>query len=621
VIEELRIRGLGVIDDAVLPLDKGLTVVTGETGAGKTMVVTGLLLLFGGRADAARVRSGADQASVDGRLEIDAASAVAERVRDAGGELDDGTGLLLRRTVSSAGRSRAYVGGTGTPIAVLGELADQLIAVHGQSDQLRLTRGEQRSALDRFAGIDLAPYRTAFREWREASAAYDDRVSRTAELRREADLLTHGLAEIEAAAPQPGEDLELTTLATTLASADALRLAAGAAHNAMMGSADDPVGDAANVLSLLGEARRALAQQEGADPNLDELAQRLTELVSLAVDLGTEFGSYVDRLDADPARLEQIEQRRAVLNTLIRKYADGPQPDLAAVLEWAKAAAQRLDEIDVSDEAIAALAAARDAAAETAATEAVAVSRRRREAAVELGAAVTAELAGLAMPTARLLIEVRHRAATAGSPALTLGDEQVGAGTDGVDEVEFLLQPHPDAPALPVAKGASGGELSRVMLGLEVCLAATDPVPTMVFDEVDAGIGGRAATEVGRRLARLARSRQVVVVTHLAQVAAFADRHVLVDKQTATGGADDSSAVTASDVRVLTGDDRLAELARMLGGSASDTALEHAAELLRAATADVAPESAAEPAGPAAEAAAETTKAGRRPRKKTPARG
>jgi DNA repair protein RecN (Recombination protein N) len=591
MLEELHIRGLGVIEDAVLPFGPGLTVVTGETGAGKTMVVTGLMLLFGGRADSARVRAGADQASVDGRLELGPRTAVADRVRAAGGDLDDETGLILRRVVTAAGRSRAYVGGAAAPVTVLADLAERLLAVHGQSDQVLLTRpAQQRAALDRFAQLDLTEFRESYERWRAADAALHERTEHAGELRREADMLTYGLAEIEAADPQPDEDVELAALAGRLAHADALRLAAGAAHDALLGQADAPMDEAADVTGLLGAVSRALGQAAGADPQLDALASRLTDLSSLAMDVGADFGSYAEQLDADPARLEQIEARRAVLGSLVRKYGTGGAGGtdaaggtggaggIASVLSWAQRAALRLDEIDVSDEALAALAAARDASAERTAELAAGLTRARRVAAATLGEAVTAELAGLAMGSSVLTIEVRHRGAGAGSAVLDIDGAPVGVGPDGADEVEFCLQPHPEAPALPLARGASGGELSRVMLAIEVCLAGGDPVPTMVFDEVDAGVGGRAAGEVGRRLARLARDRQVIVVTHLAQVAAFADRQVVVDKPAQYEGR-----VVASDVRVVDGEDRVAELARMLGGTDSGTAREHAAELLSSA--------------------------------------
>ncbi len=259
MLEELRIRGLGVIDDAVLPLGPGLTVVTGETGAGKTMVVTGLLLLFGGRADPARVRAGTDRATVDGRVLVPPGSAVIERVGDAGGELDDDGGLVLRRVVTSAGRSRAHVGGAPVPVGVLAELAERLLVVHGQTDQLRLTRpAEQRAALDRFAGLELDDYTAAFERWRAAVERLETRTAQARELQREADLLQHGIAEIEAADLQPGEDVELGALASRLAHADGLRLAASTAHDALLGNPDDPVGDDADVSALLGRAQRAV---------------------------------------------------------------------------------------------------------------------------------------------------------------------------------------------------------------------------------------------------------------------------------------------------------------------------------------------------------------------------
>jgi DNA repair protein RecN (Recombination protein N) len=579
VLEELRIAGLGVIDEAVLPLGPGLTVLTGETGAGKTMVVTALMLLFGERADTARIRPGANQASVDGRLRVaDAGGELADRVADAGGELDEDGTLLLRRVVST-GRSRAFVGGAPVPVGVLGQLAERLLAVHGQSDQLRLARPtEQRASLDRFAGVDLDPYRVAFERWRLASARLAERTERARELRREADLIEHGLAEIGKVVPLRGEDVELDAEARRLAHVDGLRLAARAAHDHLLGDPDDPAGEAADVASLLGLAVRALAQQVGADGDLDELATRIGELAATATDIGAELADYRDRLDADPARLAEVEARRAILGGLTRRYGE----NIDAVLEWAESGQRRLVELDVSDEALAALAVARDTAAQACAELAADVTAQRVAAAERLATAVTAELAGLAMASSRIMIDVRSRPVATGLPALSIAGTDVGAGPDGVDDVEILLRSHPDAPALPLGRGASGGELSRVMLAIEVCLAGTDPVPTLVFDEVDAGVGGRAAVEVGRRLAALARDRQVIVVTHLAQVAAFADRHVVIDKPGATDGA----GVNRSNVRLVDEQQRLVELARMLAGSDSVTAREHAAELVASAAAE-----------------------------------
>lgn len=586
VLEALRIRDLGVIGDVAVEFGPGLNAVTGETGAGKTMVVTGLNLLFGGRADASRVRAGAEQASVEGRLQLEVASPAAVRALDAGGEVEDGE-LLLRRTVTAAGRSRAHVGGTATPVSVLGELGEDIVVVHGQADQMRLSRpGAQRQALDRFAGIDGTAYRRAFAAWRAAETALAERLRDRGALVREADLLTYGLAEIDAIAPQQGENVELSERAARLAAADDLRLAARTAHDLLLGDTDDPHSDALDVRTALTLAQRRLHQSAPADPALQALSERMTDLVVAADDLGAELAAYSEGLDADPAELARLEARRGDLNALIRKYAD-PGSDLDGVLDWAARARARLAQIDTSDEALAELTEQRAAAQGAATDRARELTRARTTAAATLAGAVTDELHGLAMADARLHVVVRGRVAVSGGPALGVGRDRCGAGPDGVDEVEFQLQPHPDAEPIALHKGASGGELSRVMLAVEVVLAGTDPVPVMVFDEVDAGVGGRAAVEVGRRLARLGRQHQVIVVTHLAQVAAFADRHLAVRTATrdpgVAGKADPGR--TVSEVVVVDGDDRVAELARMLAGRDTTTARQHAAELLRDASA------------------------------------
>jgi DNA repair protein RecN (Recombination protein N) len=582
VLSEIRIRGLGVIEDATLDLGPGLTVVTGETGAGKTMVVSGLYLLFGGRADPARVRTGSGRAVVDGRLQLPAESPVLERAREAGAETDEDGALLLSRAVAAEGRSRAFLGGSAVPVGLLAELAERVLAVHGQSDQLRLLRpAEQRAALDRYAGTPvaglLADHRTAYEHWQALAADLADRTARARELSQQADLLRHGLAEIAAVAPDSGEDERLATEASRLAHADALRVAGQTAHDVLAGDPTDPAREDADVSTLLGVARRALAHESAADPELAALEKRLDELSYLAADAAADLASYLERLESDPARLAEVEERRAALRALTRKYAD----TVDGVLAWAADAEERLARLDVSEEGIAALAAERDAAEVEVAALAARLSAARAEAADRFGAAVTAELAGLAMPDATIRAAVRRRPATEGAPAVVLDGERVGIGPDGVDEVELLLEAHPGAPTLPIQKGASGGELSRVMLAVEVVFAAADPVPTMVFDEVDAGVGGRAAVEVGRRLARLARDHQVLVVTHLPQVAAYADRHLVVDK------AADGALVTRSDVRLLTDADRPRELTRMLAGlEGSEAGLAHAEELLAAAAAD-----------------------------------
>ncbi|MCI2422826.1 DNA repair protein RecN [Saccharopolyspora sp. K220] len=579
MLAEMRIQGLGVIDDATLALHAGLTVVTGETGAGKTMVVTGLHLLGGGRADASRVRSGAQRAVVEGRFQTTIDSPAAKVAADAGAEPDDDGSLIALRTVTADGRSRAHLGGRSVPNAVLSELADQVLAVHGQNDQLRLLRpGEQRAVLDRFAGEPvlhvLGDYQRVRAEWADAVRELTERTERSRELAREAELLRHGLAEIEAVAPEQGEDVALVDEARRLADVDQLREIATGAHLALTGAADgDP--DSPGAIGLIGEARRRLSAAE--DPVLRELEPRVAEAVAVLADVGGELGGYLDRLDADPARLEQVLARQAELKQLTKKYA----ADVDGVLAWAEDARTRLSGMDTSEEALAALAARRDELAVELAEHAAALSAAREEAAVGLAAAVSEELDGLAMPQARLEVVVQAKETDTGDPsALSVRGKTVHAGPDGVDEVELQLIAHSGAPALPIHKGASGGELSRVMLALEVVLADADTVPTLVFDEVDAGVGGRAAVEIGRRLARLARTHQVVVVTHLPQVAAYADRHLVVDKGAADGG------LTRSDVRVVADERRVVELARMLAGlDSTETGRAHAEELLNTATA------------------------------------
>ncbi|WP_164702110.1 DNA repair protein RecN [Modestobacter sp. KNN46-3] len=569
-LSELHIHGLGSIDDVTLEFGRGLTVVTGETGAGKTMVVTGLSLLFGGRADQGRVRAGV-RAGVEGRLVLPPDSPVWARAADAGAEPDEDGSLILARTFSAEGRSRAHLGGRSVPVGVVAELAEEVLAVHGQTDQLRLTRpAEQRRALDRYAGADhlalVEEHRAAHGIWRRLADDLDRRRGQARELAQAADVLRHGLEEIAAVAPEPGEDVDLDTLAKRLGDADALRSVADTARLALVGDVTGDLGGDGDLpqdaTSALATAERALAGSD--DPTLVLVAQDLADAVAVVSDVGVQLASYVADLDADPARLAEVLDRRAALTALVRKYADAGE-GLAGVLAWSADAADRLSQLDVSDEALATLEAERDAARAELVALSVRVTAGRQAAAEGFAAEVGEELAGLAMKNAQVSFRI---------------DTDVDQpGPDGADEVVLLLSPHPGAPARPVHKGASGGELSRVMLAIEVVFAGADPVPVMVFDEVDAGVGGQAAGEIGRRLARLAREHQVVVVTHLAQVAAFADTHLVVDKSP-----DTALGVTATDIRAVRDEDRVRELARMLSGLAdSDTGQAHARELLAVA--------------------------------------
>ncbi|MFJ4487193.1 DNA repair protein RecN [Streptomyces longwoodensis] len=574
----MRIRSLGVIDDAVVELSPGFTAVTGETGAGKTMVVTSLGLLLGGRADAALVRIGAEKAVVEGRITVPADAPVAVRAEEAGAELDDGA-LLISRTVSAEGRSRAHLGGRSVPVGMLAELADELVAVHGQTDQqglLKLSR--QRQALDRYAGdavaVPLAKYQEAYRRLRAVSAELEGITTRARERTQEADLLRFGLDEIAAVEPRAGEDVELAEEAERLGHAEALSSAATVAHAALAGNPEDPEG--IDATTLVAGAQRALEAVRSHDPALAALADRIGEIGILLGDVAGELAGYADDLDADPLRLAAVEERRAALTGLIRKYGESDE-GVAAVLAWAERGAARLTELDSDDERIDELTAERDALRTELGGLAQALTDARGEAAERFAAAVTEELASLAMPHARVSFEIRQ---TEDPEGVAVGGRTVAYGPAGADEVELLLAPHPGAPARPIAKGASGGELSRVMLAVEVVFAGTDPVPTYLFDEVDAGVGGKAAVEIGRRLARLARTAQVVVVTHLPQVAAFADRQLLVEKT-------NDGSVTRSGVKVLEGEDRIRELSRMLAGQEdSETARAHAEELLATARAD-----------------------------------
>ncbi|MFJ2651314.1 DNA repair protein RecN [Streptomyces sp. NPDC087420] len=581
VLEEMRIRSLGVIDDAVVELSPGFTAVTGETGAGKTMVVTSLGLLLGGRADAALVRIGAKAAVVEGRITLSPGDPAAVRAEEAGAELDDGA-LLISRTVSAEGRSRAHIGGRSVPVGVLAELADDLVAVHGQTDQQGLLRpARQRQALDRYAGGTVtdphAKYAAAYRRLRAVATEVDELTTRARERAQEADLLRFGLAEVAGVEPLPGEDVELAAEAERLGHAEALASAASVAHAALAGNPEDP--EAVDATTLVGGAGRTLDAVRAHDPALAGLAERMGEISILLADVAGELAGYADNLDADPLRLAAVEERRASLTSLTRKYGVYGK-DIDGVLVWVEESTARLAELEGDDERIGELTAERDALRAELSGLAQALTDARSAAAALFAEAVTAELASLAMPHARVSFDIRQTEAADETSGIEVGGRSVVYGPHGVDEVELLLAPHPGAQPRPIAKGASGGELSRVMLAVEVVFAGSDPVPTYLFDEVDAGVGGKAAVEVGRRLAKLAQSAQVVVVTHLPQVAAFADRQLLVEKT-------NDGSVTRSGVTVLEGEDRVRELSRMLAGQEdSETARAHAEELLATARAD-----------------------------------
>lgn len=567
MIEEIRISALGVIEESVLELGPGLNVVTGETGAGKTMLVTALGLLLGARADAGAVRSGAKVARVEGIVAVDEATAA--RVDDAGGEVEDGS-VVLARQLSAEGRSRAFLGGAAVPVSTLQSLADDLVAVHGQSDQHRLLRAEaQRDAVDGFAGEAVAALRSAFAgahaRLRKVEAELADVVGAARERAREADVLRLGLAEIDAVAPEPGEDVSLAQEEARLGFADTLRAAAETAREALSAEADAP-----DALGTVAAARRALDSVRDHDPEMAALADRVAELSYLLSDLAADVASYAAGLETDPARLAAVSERRAALTALTRKYAE----TIDEVLAWSRTSAERLLVLDNSEGRAEELRAERLALRGELAALAAQLSGARQHAAEELAQAVSAELTALAMPHARVEIRINR---TPDPEGLEVDGETWRFTGTGIDQVELLLAANTGSEPRPLHKGASGGELSRVMLAIEVVLAGTSPVPTFVFDEVDAGVGGKAAVEIGRRLAALAGSAQVLVVTHLPQVAAFADRHVVVAKSS-------DGTVTTSGLEVLDDEGRVRELSRMLAGlEESETAMAHAQELLEVA--------------------------------------
>ncbi|MGZ4499488.1 MAG: DNA repair protein RecN [Nocardioidaceae bacterium] len=577
MLEELRITSLGVIDESVLELGPGFTAITGETGAGKTMIVTALGLLLGGRADSGAVRTGARSARVEGLVRVDGlAGDVVAQVDDVGGEVEDGR-LLLARQISAEGRSRAFAGGASVPATALASLADPLVAVHGQSDQHRLLRvSAQRDALDSFAGSKAlglrATYADAYRRLRATEAELEDVVQTARERAREADLLRFGLGEVEEVDPQPGEDDALAAEEARLGFADTLRTAAEQARECL--SAED----GPDALGTVSAARKLLDGVREHDAEAAGLADRLAEVSYLLSDVAADVSSYAASLDTDPARLAAVSERRAALVALTRKYGE----TVDEVLTWSATAATRLLELDNTDEHIEELRARRAEIRAELAAAGAALSAERAKAATKLGKVVSRELTSLAMPHAELSVAVTQTDEAQTDEArpdagLPVGDRAVRFGSTGIDDVEFLLAANRGSEPRPLGKGASGGELSRVMLAVEVALAATNPVPTFVFDEVDAGVGGKAAVEVGRRLAALARHAQVLVVTHLPQVAAFADQHVVVHKSS-------DGFVTTSGLTALDDEGRVKELSRMLAGlEDSDTAIAHAQELLATA--------------------------------------
>lgn len=571
MLSTLRIRHIGVIDDAMLDFGPGFTALTGETGAGKTMIVTGLTMLLGGRLDRGRTR---DSSTVDGTLSLTGHTELAEALDELGADEDDGEVLVVRR-VTRDGRSRAQIGGVPVPIGTLSRLVGTAVTVHGQSDQQRLRDPDaQREALDRFAVDEIGPLLTRHREiWRERSAL-SERLTELdallAERDRRGSALQDALERLEQADPQEDEDASLRAEIERLGNAEELRGAAGQAALALVGDDDGPA-----AAPLLAIAAESLGRAARTDPTLAPLADRLDSVRIELSDLAAEISRYAEDIDGSPGRIEEANERLHELTLLVRDLGallpgpDGPAEDITTLLATSRTAAIDLDRFEGAADERSETAERLGQLEEELVGAAEALTHARTAAAAALSEAVQEELRHLEMPDADIRVDVTaqsHR-------------------SYGRDAVAILLAPHPGADHLPVGQAASGGELSRVMLALEVALSSSrqdrSAAPVFVFDEIDAGIGGRAALAVGQRLARLARHAQVIVVTHLPQVAAHASTHLQIVKSSHEG-------TTSSTVETLDRPERIRELARMLAGDdASDVALAHAEELLDEARAVV----------------------------------
>lgn len=556
MISELRISHLGVIAEAEVELSTGFTVVTGETGAGKTMFVSALSLLMGRKVGAGVVRKGAEKAEVEGIFSA-VTDSVRSRIEEAGGSAEDEA--IISRTVAQKGRARATAGGRTVPISVLTEISDELITLHGQSEQLRLKGpAQQRLLLDSAGGPELeavaATYQAAFENWRETETRVA-RIKDSTAARRERILWLNGCLEaIDKVRPIPGEDEALTAQAAKLGAAAEITQAVGSAHDLLLGGELD---DASAAVDHVHQAISALSDVDSADPELARIKASLNDAVLRLSDSAAELSSYLTGFDdLGETSLEETEARRAELGSLA-PYGQ----DVAEVLDFETRSAQELAELEAEDRDLGQLDAELEEAHSAMAAAGRALTEIRTATAASFSRAVSAELAALSMPKAQVTFELTER-----DPA-----------SHGCDDVRLTFAPHDSSAGDDIGKIASGGELSRVMLAIEVVRAAGEAIPTYVFDEVDAGVGGKAAVEIGRRLAKLAQNAQVIVVTHLPQVAAWADTHVTIVK-------DDDAETVKSGVRELSEDERVGELSRMLAGMEdSASARAHAAELLDSA--------------------------------------
>ena len=562
-LEEISIRSIGVIEHSTLEISPGLTVLTGETGAGKTMILTALNLILGGKSDSSLVRKGSERLVASGSFSVP--RSLQNSFEENGLQVEDGQ-LILTRTVNADGKSKATSNAIAVPSSVLAAASENLVEVHAQAANLNMTKSaKQRDLLDRFGGKAL---NSALMNYQSELANYHDLKSRISAMKKSIDSRDAQLVELREFAAvmgklklERGELQEITTEIGRLSSVEDLRLAAQSASSVIEE-------EESGSLTTLGITRKSLDSVRAKDPQIEELYQRVSEAFFLVDDAKSVLASYISNLEADPARLEYLNSRKAETNALIKKYggAQSADDELIALIERFESSKNAIADLEGGDERLKELETELVGIKKKLVTAAKSLTSLRSENAAKLSKEVTKEIQQLSMPHTSFHCQVQ----SADYNALRESDFTAL----GCDEIAMLIQGHKDGPLVPLAKGASGGEMSRVMLALEVVLAATHPVGTYVFDEVDAGVGGKAAIEVGRRLHALSQHAQVIVVTHLPQVAAWADSHFVVTKNS-------DGSVTESNVRKVVKEDRVEEIARMLAGMESSTsAREHATELL-----------------------------------------
>ncbi|CAN2195016.1 RecN ATPase involved in DNA repair [Candidatus Nanopelagicaceae bacterium] len=563
-LEAISIRNLGVIEQSELELGPGLNVLTGETGAGKTMILTALSLVLGGKSDSALVRHGADRLSASATFSV--ASSQVEGLEELGAQLDDNS-LIISRTVYADGKSKAACGGVTVPAGTLATISQNLIEIHGQSANSQITKSStQRELLDRFGGAAIASVLSAYQL---SYANYLEIKARLADLKSSSSKRDSDIAElrdfITAWATLKAVRNECSATEdeiNRLSSVEDLRIASQGAKEALET-------EESGALTLLHSARRALDSVKAKDSRLESIAERVSEAVFILDDAATDLASYATGLEADPRRLDALNERKSQLNAFIKKWGASGSGDEELVLLAAKAKSGKevIADLEGGDDRIAELAGSLAVAKKDLLKNAKLLTEARGKQAEKLSDLVTTEIHALAMPHTQFFVEVS-------SPDYSANLKESDFTQLGCDEVSMLIRAHTDGPKVALGKGASGGEMSRIMLGLEVVIAQTHPVGTYIFDEVDAGVGGKAAIEVGKRLHQLSKQAQVIVVTHLPQVAAWADTHFVVKKSS-------DGSVVASGVAKVHDADRVEEIARMLAGlEESTSAREHASELL-----------------------------------------